>query len=58
MTNAATKNWNNFFLGLVVAILPFLGLPISIKNIVFLVAGLLIAFFSLARLGSRHEPQV
>lgn len=50
MTNLEAKNWNNFYLGLVVAVLPFIGVPASIKQVLFLVLGLLIALFSLARL--------
>lgn len=53
MRDAETKNWNNFFLGLLVAILPFIGIPFSVKKIIFLILGLLIALFSLARLS--HE---
>lgn len=51
MHNKIAKNWNNFFLGLLVAIVPFIGIPFSIKQIILLVLGLLIALFSLARLG-------
>lgn len=50
MINREIKNWNNFYLGLVVAILPFIGIPLVIKDILFLALGLLIALFSLARL--------
>ena len=55
MTKLEAKNWNNFYLGLVVAILPFVGIPLTIKQILFLVLGLLIALFSLARLGRRSD---
>jgi hypothetical protein len=57
------KNWNNFFLGLAVAVLPFLGLPLGLKKIIFLVLGLLVAVFSLARLrrlpnGEASSPEI
>jgi hypothetical protein len=55
MINLETKNWNNFYLGLAVAILPFIGIPLAIKKPLFLVFGLLIALFSLARLSRRSE---
>lgn len=59
MNNTETKNWNNFFLGLAVALLPFIGLPGLFKQIIFLALGLLIALFSLARLGrSPAQPKV
>ena len=51
MENRDHKNWNNFFLGLIIAILPLLRLPASLKNIALVVAGLLVALFSLARFG-------
>lgn len=54
MINLEAKNWNNFYLGLVVAVLPFIGIPLAIKQVLFLVFGLLIALFSLARL-KRNE---
>ncbi len=50
MINKEAKNWNNFFLGLLVAIIPFIGIPLSAKKITLLIIGLLIALFSLARL--------
>ena len=52
------KNWNNFVLGLLVAILPWLGLPISWKLIIFSILGLFIALFSLAgiRAGRDSAP--
>ena len=40
MINLEAKNWNNFYLGLVVAILPFIGIPATIKTILFLVLGI------------------
>ncbi len=55
MINKEIKNWNNFFLGLLVAVLPFLGLPLFVKNVIFIILGLLIAVFSLARLGRAPE---
>lgn len=62
MINREAKNWNNFYLGLLVAILPVLRIPSGIKDILFLVLGLLIALFSLARLSrplnSPHEPTI
>jgi len=51
MINEAHKNWNNFFLGLSVVILPWLGLPLGLKKVIFVILGLLIALFSLARVG-------
>ena len=50
MINLEAKNWNNFYLGLAVAILPFIGIPLAIKKPLFLFFGLLIALFSFARL--------
>jgi hypothetical protein len=47
MENKVWRNWNNFFLGLVVALLPWLGVPQVIKNVAFLIIGLLITLFSL-----------
>jgi hypothetical protein len=58
MRNTETKNWNNFFLGLVVAVFPFVGVPLLFKQIVLLVLGLLIALFSLARLGRSSSPDL
>lgn len=48
MENKVSRNWNNFFLGLVVAVLPWLAIPLGFKNVVFTILGLLIALFSLA----------
>ena len=55
MVNKEAKNWNNFFLGLVVAVLPFLGLPGGFKKWLFLLAGILIALFSFARLERKKD---
>ncbi len=57
MINKERKNWNNFFLGLAVAVLPFLGVPLGFKKIVFLIVGLLIALFSLARI-EKPNPSI
>ena len=46
------RNWNNFFLGLLVALSPWLGLPVNFKNFTLSIAGFLIMLFSLARLDS------
>jgi hypothetical protein len=60
MENKVWRNWNNFFLGLAVALLPWFGVPQGFKNVVFLLLGLLIALFSLAnpitRQVANHEP--
>lgn len=45
----------NALLGLLVIILPFLGLPAWLKTIIFVIFGLLIILFSLAEIGGR-EP--
>ena len=50
MHNREHKNWNNFVLGLLVAIVPFLGVPLALKEIFLVITGLLIALFSLATL--------
>lgn len=42
------KHWHNLFLGILVMILPFSGLPYSIKSVVFFVLGFFITLFSLA----------
>ncbi len=42
------KNWHNLVLGILVMILPFLGLPSSAKNVVFFILGFFITLFSLA----------
>ncbi len=55
MENQQYKNWNNFFLGLVVVIVPWLGLPLGFKKIIFVIVGLLIALFSLARVEPRAK---
>ena len=57
MINREHKNWNNFWLGLVVVVLPFLGLPLGFKKIVLALAGLLVMLFSLARLPDRPARQ-
>ncbi len=44
------RNWNNFFLGLVVVLTPWLGLPVNFKNFFLSIIGLLISLFALARL--------
>lgn len=53
-----SKNWNNFFLGLAIAVLPWLGLPASWKSVILTVAGLLVALFSLAHYGSQSQPRL
>ncbi|MEA1929478.1 MAG: hypothetical protein U9M92_01115 [Patescibacteria group bacterium] len=50
MHNKGFKNWNNFFLGLVIVLLPWLSLPKNLKAGLISFLGLLIALFSLARL--------
>lgn len=57
MENLEYKNWNNFFLGLLVALLPWLGFPLTFKNALWTVLGILIALFSLARLGRRRPAE-
>jgi hypothetical protein len=42
------RNWPNFFLGLLVAVISFLGLPASWKTVILVSLGLLVAFFALA----------
>jgi len=46
-------------LGLLVIILPFLGLPNSYKTVLFVILGLLIILFSLAEIGTPeiHESE-
>jgi Flp pilus assembly protein TadB len=55
MENREAKNWNSFFLGVVIALLPWLGLPLLIKNIGLTLAGILVILFSLARLTKRQK---
>lgn len=56
LENREVKNWNNVVLGLLIAIVPWLGLPVEWKNLFLLAAGLLVTIFSLARLGApRHH---
>lgn len=56
LENREVKNWNNVVLGLLIAIVPWLGLPSSWKNLFLLVAGFLVTLFSLARLAPpRHH---
>lgn len=55
MRNNEVKNWNNFFLGLLIVLLPFLGLPGWLKEILFVAFGLLVMLFSLANL-RRFQP--
>lgn len=50
--NTGKRNWNNFFLGLLVTLSPWLGLPVNFKNFTLTIAGFLIMLFSLARLDS------
>ncbi len=57
MHNREAKNWNNFSLGLVIMILPFLGLPLTWKNILFVIIGLLVCLFSLANVRRRPDDQ-
>lgn len=54
MQNEKYKNWNNFSLGLLVVVVPWLGLPQGLINILLVVFGLLIALFSLARVKPRQ----
>jgi len=42
------RNWPDFFLGLLVAVVSFLGLPASWKTVILVILGLLVAFFALA----------
>jgi hypothetical protein len=58
MENQQYKNWNNFFLGLVVVVVPWLGLPLGLKKIIFVILGLLIALFSLARVQPRAKKNL
>lgn len=58
MSNPSRRNWNNFFLGLAVALIPWLGIPLSFKKIALLVAGVLISIFSLARLDSARPARL
>lgn len=56
------KNWTSVFFGLLVAILPWLGLPLRLKNWLLLACGLVIALVALSgqrRLYSRdqYRPQ-
>jgi TRAP-type C4-dicarboxylate transport system permease small subunit len=59
LENREAKNWNNVVLGLLVAVLPWLGLPAAWKNIFLLVGGILIVLFSLARLkiNNHHDSE-
>ena len=54
MENEKYKNWNNFFLGLLVVVVPWLGWPRGLINILLVIFGLLIALFSLARVKPRQ----
>ena len=54
MDNRADKNWNNFFLGLVVVVWPWLGLPASWKSVGLVILGVLIMLFALARFGRQR----
>ena len=56
MQNERYKNWNNFFLGLVVVVVPWLGLPLGFKKVILVIVGLLVALFSLARV-QKHESK-
>jgi len=57
MHNQETKNWNNFFLGLLVVILPWLSLPEKLQVGIISFLALLIVLFSLARVrGRRPAP--
>lgn len=49
MKNIIWRSRASMLLAIIVVILPFVGLPQSIKNILFVVLGLLIALFSFAR---------
>lgn len=51
-----SKNWANFFLGLIIALFPFLGLPSSVKDPALAVLGILIALVTLAN--NRRLPSI
>lgn len=55
MHNQEDKNWNNFFLGLLVVILPWLSLPEKLQAGMISFLALLIVIFSLARVGGRSR---
>ena len=42
------RNWPNFFLGLAIVAVSFLGLPAFGKTVIQVILGLLVAFFALA----------
>ncbi len=56
MYNQEAKNWNNFFLGLLVVILPWLSLPEKLRAGLISFLALLIVLFSLARVRGRRSP--
>ena len=51
-----SKNWTNFFLGLIIALFPFLGFPSAIKDPALAILGILIALVTLAN--NRRLPSV
>lgn len=55
MHNKETKNWNNFFLGLLVVILPWLSLPEKLQAGIISFLALLIMLFSLANIRGRSR---
>jgi len=47
------KNWTTFVLGILVIIVPLLGVPYSAKTVILVILGLGIALSSLARFPNR-----
>ena len=50
MKDLPRKNWTNATIGIILIILPFLGLPQAIKTILFVILGVLVLLFALARM--------
>ena len=48
MDHKRHSHWTNFFLGLLVIIVPLSGLPLGLKNIVLVILGALIALVAMA----------
>ena len=57
MHNQENKNWNNFFLGLVVVVLPWLSIPEKLKAGAISFLAMLIVLFSLARVGGQRPAK-
>lgn len=57
MYNRRSKNWNNFALGVLVLLLPFLALPDNLAKWIYAACGFLIALFSLAQVGPSNHDQ-